>query len=203
MHAASKVKTQEHKIMNPIITSRQADQPVANLAIKQVVNLHQQALAHLRDGEETKALFVLKEGLGLLAALTPLSNVEAKPRIVPDDIFYSLSLLGLPLIHTSIQGQEAPCSVISISVNEPLTPHAVATAQRIVTVLTLYHMALAIHRGSCRVNDIRRLEITRSRELYDACIFALPDVPELTRLKSVVDTSFGHLCSMFDCAAAA
>jgi hypothetical protein len=192
-------------IMNPNNTrsSLQDDQPIAILKFNQVVNFHQRALEHLRNGEETKAVLVLKEGLGLLRTLAALASVEPESRIAPDVLPCSLSLLSLPLIHASIQGQEAPCVVVSVSVNETLSPHGLDSALRIVTILTLYHMALAIHRGSCRVNGIRRLQITRSRELYDGCISALPDVPELKQIKSLVDSSIGHLCSMFDCAAAA
>jgi hypothetical protein len=177
------------------------------LLLECIVCFNAQALEHLQNGKEILAVTVLKEALALLAVIARHEAVElAQPEVADTSEVFpsSLTLFSLPSIESYNQGQNAPCSAVFISHDGTFSQgHGRRGARRILTALTLYHAALAIHRGCSRVNGMDRRELTRARDLYQAFEMAFVKVPELKPVKHILDTSIGNLYAMFDCPAAA
>jgi hypothetical protein len=180
---------------------------VVFLSLEHVVLLNQQALEFLRSGQEFVATRVLSDAVRLLAMIpVPVGRQTAAPPAPGDNqesqvAPYGIMLFNLPSYHMC---REAPRSVVSIVDNGSFSlHHGLGNTRDILVGLTLYHMAVVIHRGCCRDNGMARCELSRARDLYDACCATIAHVPELGLLKSAVDSSVSQLHTMFDYPAAA
>jgi hypothetical protein len=185
-------------------TTYHDEQVFVYLALEQVVSFNQHALAHMLNGNEMVSVRFLEEALALLALIARHEKQEPTAHVVPGGDHDPNSVpYGLALV-TFARGDEAPCSVLSVIDDGSFTfHHGLEGAQRILTTLVLYHAALAIHRGCCRVDGFNRRELTRSHDLYEVCAATFADAPELNSVKFIMDEGFGKLCAMFDCPAAA
>jgi hypothetical protein len=167
-----------------------------------IVSINQEAIEYLRSGDERMAVVVLKEALSLLSLTARVDGYPDAPPPEPDEVVdslpYGLAIFNLP------SDDDTPCAVITTIDNGTFAlRHGVRCAERLLTALTLYHIALAIHRGCCPLGSMNRLELPRSNELYQLCGSAFAQAPELRLAKGLLDANIGHLHSMFDCPAAA
>jgi hypothetical protein len=165
-----------------------------------VVSLNQQALVCLQNDDEVMASSFLKEALNLLVRIPLQRGDEFSPRtgtgfnVIPDPPLHGLTLLRIPSIRS-----EAPSLVVSIVDDGTFSyHHGIANAERILVALTLYHSAMAIHRGCCRTEHPDHLQLIRSRDLYDLCGASVAEIPAMKSLKQMVDFGVGHLCAMFE-----
>jgi hypothetical protein len=174
------------------------------LALEQIVQLNQQALEYLRTGQESLALAVLQRAVALLAVtapemVDPLTDGADAVTLPP-----GVALFNLAPIQDPTTGNQVPGTVMSLVDNGSFSlHHGLAGTRKILITVILYHAALSIHRGFCRADCIARLELCRSRDLYQACEASFAHVPELAAIKIVVDHSIGQLHTLFDSAAAA
>jgi hypothetical protein len=183
---------------------------VIYLLLEDVVSLNQQAITFLQDGQEFVAVSILKDALGLLALISRnegdrgVAHTASGEGHNVESLCSGLRLFSLPPIFNNVNTAEAPGPVVCVLDDGTFSiHHGLENAQEILVGLIVYHMALAIHRGCCRANGIDRLELTRSRDLYDACDSTFANVPMLKPMKFIVDASIGQLLTMFDCPAAA
>jgi hypothetical protein len=192
--------------MDGIIMEDLDDQVIIYLLLEHIGCYNMEALTHLQNGDETAAVLVLMKALAILAAVAQHQSVVLEPQPppadnqIPEELPNSLTLFNLP----PIQSCDTPCFAVAIGNDGTFTlTQGFESAHRILATLTLYHAALAIHRGCSRVNGINRVEMTRSRDLYLACEMSLLEVPELKSVKHNLGASMCHLYAMFDCSAAA
>jgi hypothetical protein len=190
-------------------TEHEDQQLAIFISLEHVVWMNQQAAELLRNGEEVMAASFLKDAVAMLAMISRHEIEE--PAFQPDighdrtaDVLpFGLTISSLPPIDVSVQGQ-APSLVVSIIDNGTFAlHHGSDVAQSMLVTLTLYHMALAIHRGCCRVNCLHRAELTRCRDLYQLCNASFAFAPEMDIVKYILDANVGQLHSMFDYPAAA
>jgi hypothetical protein len=197
--------------MAAIMRRDRDDHNIIYMLLEHIVCFNTTALEHLRNGDEIAAVVVLRNALAVLAQIARHSSVLLEPRLAsgeenqtPDYFPSSLTMVRLPPIQASYPGQDAPCAAVAICDNGAFSLlHGFESAQSVLSALTLYHTALAIHRGCYRVNGIDRIELTRSRDLYQACETSFSHVPELKSVQHILEASIGNLYAMFDCPAAA
>jgi hypothetical protein len=178
------------------------------LTLEHVAALNQHSLRCLRSGHDLMALSVLKEALRSLSG-TGLDNHDFLPPAPMGDDFLrnslplGLALFSLPSFQVGDRGQ-VPGTVVSIPDTATLfLHHDIHNVQRLLNVIVLYHTALAIHRGFCRVDGIGRLNAFRSSGFYDLCKSALALVSDMNAVELAVDASIGQLHALFDCSGAA
>jgi hypothetical protein len=183
------------------------DHNIIYMLLEHIVCYNTTALEHLRNGDEIAAVMVLRNALAVLAQIARHNSVlldTGEENQTPDYFPSSLTMVRLPPIQASYPGQDAPCAAVAICDNGTFSLiHGFESAQSVLSALTLYHTALAIHRGCYRVNGIDRIELTRSRDLYEASETSFNQVPELKSVQHILEASIGNLYAMFDCPAAA
>jgi hypothetical protein len=192
--------------MDDVMMDDHDDQTITYLLLEHIVCFNMKALEHLRNGEEIAAVVVLTEALALLAIIAQDASIswEAQPEEANSIFPNTLTMFDLPSVQPSNHQQQVPRFAIAINTNGTFSLiQGLGSAQRILTALTLYHTALAIHRGCSRLDGINRVEITRCRDLYQACEDSLTQVPELKSIKHKLEASIGYFYGMFDCPAAA
>jgi hypothetical protein len=177
--------------------------------LEHVIHLNQSALVYLQSGDEMMAESILTDALRSLASITRYVDVDGDvENRFPMEGFnflpFGLNLSRLPAIYASAVDEGAPCSFLSIIEDGSFsTHHGLGRAITILTAVTMYHTALAIHRGCYRRRCMNRHGLTRSRELYDLCSEKFGNITELKQVKLILDASVGQLYGLFDCSAAA
>jgi hypothetical protein len=167
------------------------------------VSMNQEALEHLRRGQELVASEIFKRALAYLSVIKDVMDDIAEPQLqgMTRNSTFGLELVILP----SFRPQEVPCAVVSIAANGFFSRyHGLASTQWILLALLQYHSAVAIHRGCRQSNVFYQTELVRSLELYESSEFTvIHHVPEIGSMKVVVDSSIGLLHALFNCSAAA
>jgi hypothetical protein len=200
-----------HQTGNRIMAASAADdhdeQQAAVLfgPLEHVVRINQQALELLQNGDEAIATSVLTGALTVLALIARYGEDEldaldwAGDGHPADGLPYGITISRLPNIREVSRARESPCLVLGVTDNGTFSRHhGLGNAQQILSGITLFHMALAIHRGCCRGNAVNRRQVARAWAFYQMADTVFAQVPQLSPVRHIIDTSVGLLCALFD-----